>query len=57
MMSVTVGLLVLNLGVLQAQALVPLVPQHEASGDVTVAPEVEVTKKKNLNASLPLDFP
>ncbi len=47
MMSVTVGLLVLNLGLLLAQALVPLVPQHEGHGDVTVASEVKVTKKKN----------
>ncbi len=46
MMSVTAGLLVLNLGLL-GQALVPLVPKHEGSGDVTVSPEVEVTKKKN----------
>jgi hypothetical protein len=45
MMSVTAGLLVLSLGLL-GQALVPLVQQHEGSGDVTVAPEVEVTKKK-----------
>jgi hypothetical protein len=45
-MSVTAGLLVLSLGRL-AQALVPLVPKHEGSGDVTVSPEVEVTKKKN----------
>ncbi len=44
-MSVTVGLLVLSLGQL-GQALIPLVQQHEASGDVTMAPEVEVTKKK-----------
>jgi hypothetical protein len=46
-MSVTAGLLVMNLGLL-GQALVPLVRQHEASGDVTVAPEVEVKKKKHL---------
>jgi hypothetical protein len=46
-MSVTAGLLVLSLGLLLAQALVPLVPQHEGHGDVTVSPEVEVTKKKN----------
>ncbi len=45
-MSVTVGLLVLSLGLLLAQALVPLVPKHEGRGDVTVAPEVKVTKKK-----------
>ncbi len=44
-MFVTAGLLVLSLGQL-GQALVPLVPEHEGSGDVTVAPEVEVTKKK-----------
>ncbi len=44
-MSVTAGLLVLSLGLL-GQALVPLVQQHEGSGNVTVAPEVEVTKKK-----------
>jgi hypothetical protein len=55
-MSVTAGLLVLNLGLLLAQALVPLFPQHEASQDVTVAPEVEVTKKKK-SIVQPLDFP
>jgi hypothetical protein len=48
MMSVTAVLLVLNLGLL-AQALVP---QHAGSGDETVAPQVEVTKKKNPLASL-----
>jgi hypothetical protein len=34
MLSVMAGLLVLNLGLL-AQALAPLVPQRESSGDVT----------------------
>ncbi len=34
-MSVMAGLLVLNLGLLLAQALAPLVPQRESSGDVT----------------------
>jgi hypothetical protein len=38
-MFTTAGLLVVNLGLL-AQALVPLVTQHEGSGDVTIAPEV-----------------
>jgi hypothetical protein len=34
MLSVTAGLLVFYMGLL-AQALVPLVPQYEGSGDVT----------------------
>jgi hypothetical protein len=51
MMSVTAGLLVLNLGLL-AQALA-MVPQHAGSGiDETVATQVEVTKRKNPMASL-----
>jgi hypothetical protein len=50
MMSVTAGLLVLNLGLL-AQALA-MVPQPAGSGDETVAPQVEVPKKKNPLASL-----
>ncbi len=49
-MSVTAGLLVLNLGLL-AQALA-MVPQPAGSGDETVAPQVEVPKKKNPLASL-----
>ncbi len=49
-MFVMVGLLVLNLGLL-AQALA-MVPQHAGSGDETVAPQVEVTKKKNPLANL-----
>jgi hypothetical protein len=52
MMSVTAGLLVLNLGLL-AQALAK-VPQHADSGDEKVDPQVEVTKKKNPLASLPI---
>jgi hypothetical protein len=39
MMFITAGLLVLNLGLL-AQALVPLLPPHQGSGDVAKAPEV-----------------
>ena len=39
MMFTTAGLLVVNLGLL-VQAFEPLVPQHEGSGDVTIAPEV-----------------
>ncbi len=50
MMSVTAGLLVLNLGLL-AQALA-MVPQHAGRGDETAAPQVEVTKKKISLASL-----
>jgi hypothetical protein len=45
-------LLVLNLGLL-AQALA-MVPQHAGSGDETAAAQVEVTKKKNSLASLPI---